>query len=717
MTNGTLALPFPQSDQLFRTRWFSTYGCVVVYDDHTEVFLGGSLVGVYDNGDRASQDILLICLSREPTARVGKLAKAFDISPETLRQVRRRYEADGFEAVIARPRPGAKRKMTPKLRERIEKMFDDGLTIKAARHNVCRGNKKISCALVGQVHFEWMQRRRPTQADDDAQAADGESNAAADSAGGQQDTPPEEAPSSKIVATSVRKASEVQHAGVWLLFGVLASWGIYERAVQAVSPAGRLASSALRIALDALIAALAIGQRCVEGVRRVATPTAGLLLRTRRCPSAPWVRSTLGRAASDGGALRFHVDVASHFIFEAMERTSAQRPVVFYIDNHMRPYTGKRTIRKGWRMQDRRARPGVSDYYIHDEDGRPLMRIDVPEHAHLTHWLPELGAGLRDALGPDERILLAFDRGGSFPEHLAQLRDLDFELVTYERRPYRHLRIGAFDKEFFDGDEQILVCDARANLGKGRGRLRRVALLMSAGEQVNLLAVSSLDAESLYGVARGRWCQENGFKHGNERWGINQLDGRTTELVAPEMVIPNPARRRLDRAIRIARQHEGKLRCELARLGRNAPKRESVKSKLREAVQWREALESQRPCTPMKAPLEETELAGKLVQHRGEYKMWIDTLRIACANAESELAARLGPLLPHPGEAKKVLANLFAAPGDVSLSRTRITLTLRPAGTAREHDGIRELLRQCSAMNLSLPGDARRRSLVFRLPD
>jgi hypothetical protein len=28
---------------------------------------------------------------------------------------------------------------------------------------------------------------------------------------------------------------------------------------------------------------------------------------------------------------------------------------------------------------------------------------------------------------------------------------------------------------------------------------------------------------------RGRWRQENGFKHGVERWGINQLDRRSTE--------------------------------------------------------------------------------------------------------------------------------------------------------------------------------------------
>ena len=32
-------------------------------------------------------------------------------------------------------------------------------------------------------------------------------------------------------------------------------------------------------------------------------------------------------------------------------RTEDDVPAVFYVDNHMRPYTGKHTVRKGWRMQ------------------------------------------------------------------------------------------------------------------------------------------------------------------------------------------------------------------------------------------------------------------------------------------------------------------------------------------------------------------------------
>ena len=75
---------------------------------------------------------------------------------------------------------------------------------------------------------------------------------------------------------------------------------------------------------------------------------------------------------------------------------------------------------------------------------------------------------------------------------------------------------------------------------------------MPDGHQVNLLAVSQESKERLLEVMLGRWVQENAFKHGNERWGINQLDRRKVQPYAPETIIPNPARRRLDHALRLS---------------------------------------------------------------------------------------------------------------------------------------------------------------------
>lgn len=710
-------------------RWFAKNGCVVVDDDCCRVFLGGILIGQYDHDDRTTRNVVLICIAEDTRIRRGKLAEAFGVSTELLRQLCLQHREEGLVAIVNRRRPGAERKMTDALRSKVEAMFDQGMTIAATQAVLRRGRKKVSMSVVGEVHRDWKLRtgRALQTSDGDGRAEKtalqdeldfSKSEEAAALPGEDigsslttEDKPAQPA-SRALRPVALKTTRHVQHIGVWLLFALLERWGIYDSVLQVAQ--GGQKRSALRIALEALIAALAIGQRCVEGVRRLATPSAGTLLRTTRCPSAPWVREVFGRMVKQDDASRIHMDLALRFIAEAQACTDSDRPTVFFVDNHLRPYTGKHTIRKGWRMQDKRACPGVTDYYVHDEAGNPVLRIDVPEHGHLTHWLPPLADMLCDALGPDERVLVAFDRGGSFPEHLAQLRDMKIEFVTYERKPYRQYPRSHFDREFKDGQKRIRVHDTRTNLGKGRGRVRRIALLMEDGRQVNLLAVSTLEAEELYRVARGRWRQENGFKHSNERWGQNQLDERSTEPVSPDMIIPNLARTRLDRAIRLARAREGKLRCDLAQPGLKAPKRKKIETELAEVVQHCADLESARPWIPKHAPLKETPLADKLVRHPGEYKLFIDSVRIACANVEAEFASLVAPYLSRPSEAKKVVANLFSAAGDVNVGKNGVSVVLKPAGTSGEKKAMKGLLDEVNRMNLTLPGDQKHRPLLFR---
>jgi hypothetical protein len=244
--------------------------------------------------------------------------------------------------------------------------------------------------------------------------------------------------------------------------------------------------------------------------------------------------------------------------------------------------------------------------------------------------------------------------------------------------------------------------------------VRRIALLAPDGRQVNLLASSRETASRLVEVMSGRWVQENAFKHGTERWGVNQLDRRKVEPYPPDTVIPNPARRRLDRALRLSRTVEGEARRELARLPERSPARLRWEQMLSQSLVEQDRLEALRPSTPTHAPLAETELAGELVYHAGDYKTVLDTLRIACANAETELAATLAPHLRKPREAKKALANLFAAPGRVRLAAGEIRVTLVPVGRDDELQAFPVLCAALNRWNLVLPGDSRRRPLRFR---
>ena len=136
----------------------------------------------------------------------------------------------------------------------------------------------------------------------------------------------------------------------------------------------------------------------------------------------------------------------------------------------------------------------------------------------------------------------------------------------------------------------------------------------------------------------GRWVQENGFKHGKERWGLNQLDRRKVLDYAPDTI---------------------------------------------------------------------------MVYHDTHYKTFVDTVRIACANVESDLASELAPHLNKKAEAKMALQNLFSSPGDIRVNGKSITIAIDPIGRKDEIEAFDKLLRTVNRWKLTLPGDSEKRHLRF----
>ena len=775
-TRSKKSLPFPSFDTSRRSneRWFSKNGFVLRSGGKVEVIVGGSLVASFPMEDTGSRNLALVLLSQDRTLVLENLAQAFGISSETLRLIRRQHEAEGLEAVFARSVGGSSSKVSPAARRRIEALFERGLSITAVHAKVGR-RFGLSRATIGNVRKQWKQSspQQPMQQADlplevEASGPGGQPSSegaeASISSGslpgavaalpkpeaepavvkGARAAPRESSPRYPSVAVApagspeepegvnatissqeLQNASGVQHLGSLLLVAMVASLGVYDRAEEVLSEAGRktkgLGRGLLRLALDSTVIALAIGEKCVEGVRRLATSTAPKLLRADSAPSATWVRRILGRFCQAGAARALHYRFGGDLIRQARESCSANLPTVFYADNHHRPYTGKLKVPKGWRMQDRRARPGASDYYLHDERGAPLVRFTVALHGSLARMLAPIAAVLRTALGPEERFLIAFDRGGSFPAPMYALKRGGAEFVGYERAPYQKpskKRVRVNGEKLVINEETYFVLASRKNLGQGRGRVRRLMVLTPENQLVSILAQSEQSAEFLVRVMFRRWRQENGFKHGVARWGFNQLDGRTTKPFAPETIIVNPERRRLDRDLKILRVQEGKLRRSLARLGSgNQAERKSreLNEELETILEHQRDLEALRPSLPKKIALSKSELDGTLMHHEQSYKTLVDTLRIACANSEAELAALLAPWLKRPREAKRALQNLFKASGSIRVSRRSVSIELDPAGTHNEKLAFARMLQAINDRQLVLPGDPLRRRLRIRV--
>jgi hypothetical protein len=734
------------------THYFSVSGYVIERSERREVFVGGSLIGWFVRGDVGVRNILIIAASRAIGVDRGKLANAFGVSLSTVASIRRRFKKRGLNAIIEKKQGGREQKLTKKLQARLDKLFDEGLMIDDAHERIRRC---VSRTLVGRAHKCWVDSRSQQQSEvrTEPEAAQNAPAAATGIVVARERRAPIRAAITvgpvddgkgyeqghgdgaadtlwQLTPLVIESEQPVQHLGCWVMLAMLQALGIYAYAELlrkqaeielAAEGKGFMKAETLRAAIDAVAISLTLGQMTVEGVRRIATSSARLLLRLRGkgSMSASWARRILGRFAARSAGI-FRMALATNLVQQSEHHASEAKRVVFYVDNHARPYTGKHTIRKSWQMQAKRALPGNADFWVHDEDGRPVLRVDSPEHESLTQVLRPIGRLIRTALKDEKNVIvvLVFDRAGAYPQEMGELRDEEFEFATYERKPHGKLSSNAFQHRIeLRGASYGLAEVGQKNLGKGRGRVRRVVLQTPEGKQVNLLAVSEASAQDVVQFVTRRWaCQENQFKRGVERWGINQLDGRAVEPYPGDSIIPNPARARVERAMRLARAVEGDAMRRLQTLDVDDPKRGRVQKDLERARFQQKELQEVRPKVPTHAPVKDTELSGELMRHKQEYKHTVDAIRIALANADAELAARLAPLLPRPAEAKRTLANLLCAPGTVTADLDTIKITLSPAGTSIEHRAFQQFLAQLNELPLSLPGDLGQRRLLFQLP-
>ena len=709
-------------------------------DGRRDVYFGMSLIGQFEAGDVAMRNLLLVTAANDETVVLEDLARAFGVVSETVRLVRKAFKAGGLEAVVMR-KPGNRGawKVTPSLKARVVGYFGEGLSQKEVWTKLKGGKGALSKGTLNKLHKEWKatqsvvaeakaaeappqeelsfgpERPQPVIAPEPVIALEPPPASGAIEVKKQESDYAVRAPEGGIDGRALPASGpvsqrQVQFLGSWLLVALTARLGLHA-AVVATEGAKRGAEKATRLAVDAVTVALGIGEACVEGVRRLAHRSAAALLLSSRAPSPTWVREALGAAAAKGRGFFIRAKLSGALIRGAAART--EELAVFYVDNHMRPYSGFRRLLYGWRMQAKRPLPGTTDCHVHDADGRPLYRVATMAHDSLGKLLLPVAALLRLALGEDQRILLAFDRAASYAEVMAELRDAVFEFVAYEKKPYRLLPKRLFRKKLSLDGQRLCWYERGANLGEGRGRVRRICVRLPDGHQLNLLAHSTAPAPALITIMAGRWNQENAFKHGVERWGLNQLDGRTFTPFDADAIITNPARRRLDASLTVLREAEGQLHRNLLRASR-PELRAKLDQELAHNLQNQRLLEEQRPGLPTHCTVKEAGLHGKLMCHEDEYKAVIDTIRTACVNAEANLASELAIFMARPREAKRLLQNFFSAPGDLRIAANYIEVVLDAAATPEERSALDGLCATVNAWKLTHPGDPAARPLRFR---
>ena len=231
-------------------------------------------------------------------------------------------------------------------------------------------------------------------------------------------------------AAPVASAAQVQHVGTWLaaVRGPCAGalWGSLAPGPTGLPDAGAAGRP------DAFGDGRGAGAALRRGRAAAMPPSAPLLLRTPQAP-ASWVRWRLSQFAQQqrGRPGSWPWLGATSDEQGRRPRTAGACGVL-----HRQPPAALPRQTHGARAGACRTSARCRAAAITTSTTRRAAPVAHQRARALapTDWLLPLARRLREALGPDQPLLLCFDRAGAPPEQMAALRTEGVEFVTYERK-------------------------------------------------------------------------------------------------------------------------------------------------------------------------------------------------------------------------------------------------------------------------------------------
>lgn len=214
---------------------------------------------------------------------------------------------------------------------------------------------------------------------------------------------------------------------------------------------------------------------------------------------------------------------------------------IYSVDDHFVAYSGARPLAKGSDTKRRHAQRGRDDTHICDERGRAVV-FASSEPSGLSATMPSVLAQVREVLGPDQHILLGFDRGGSYPKALNACREANMDWITYRRGTLAP--VAAPVKRSWatrDGHRVVLHLAEKITI-TGYGQARQLTLY-ERGTAVLQVLTSDTEAKGAALVLwlRGRWSIENFFKYASEHNGIDSISSYLVPMQRQRHVVEGPS--------------------------------------------------------------------------------------------------------------------------------------------------------------------------------
>jgi len=339
----------------------------------------------------------------------------------------------------------------------------------------------------------------------------------------------------------------------------------------------------------------------------------------------------------------------------------------------------------------------------------------------MTKMLPIILKEARAILGPRRRLTIIFDRGGWSPKLFVKFIADGFDIITYRKGRVRHMS----EKRFvvrtatLDGcSVEYLLNDQPIRLLKGKLRLRQVTRLTDTGHQTPILT-SRWDIRDIVVAYRmfERWRQENFFKYLRQEYEIDALVDYQVEPDDPARSVPNPAWKKVDREVKLARIALAKLEKTFgtAAIDNSENRRKTMRGfkiaygKLGKQIRTARSrvlkLQAQRAALKKRVPITEAVKGQEVIKLATERKHLTNILKMVAYQIESDL---LNLLRPHyarmEDEGRTLIQTVLQSRASIEPTDDELHVTLSPLSSPHRSKAVAALCEVLNKNHIRFPG-------------
>lgn len=724
--------------------------CIVKeVDGEYQVWVNWRLVMSFRKEDEAFRRTAAATLARNGVASKTDIGQALDYHRNYVAELENRLEEDGLAGMVEMKRgPKGPHKVHPQMRRRARDLRRQGMGLQAiARqlqeefgisisHTSVRGmvldvtedeSEEIQGSLdhlesmalplfaeleappKGETTVETATQEESSEetgfAPDDGEAAPATEVAADVGRGDAAAAPMEEETQVgeiQMLPIPVEQEGRVfSYAGAFLFYPPLAAMGLVE-AFQKVyqSVVGRWCG--LREVVLSLFFLWVMGFQSLEAFKGAVRRDVGALIGIRSAPTVKTLRRKLGELAHQGCGHRLVQELARRYV----DRDIVQMGVL-YVDGHMKPYYGRRSVGEVWSPQRRMPVPGLQQYFVNDIQGRPLFFLTAQPHRSLIQMLPKLVEEMRAIIG-DKPFTMVFDRGGYSPRLFRALQEKGVHIITYRRKPFPPYPEEDFRPvvcEFQGEQREWQLYEGTVHL-KEAGPLRNIAILRRRGGQTHILTTDwETDAARIASLMINRWGQENFFKYMLQHYALDSLMGYGVDDMEEGVLVPNPKRKELEKEIQQIKARMRNIKEQMGTLAAERANRKGLQPLRQEYRQLGETLAArkrERAGVPQQIPVGLNDSQRERLNL--EKKTLADTTKVAAYNAEEWLLERLDRHYDDPRDIREVLRSLIRLKGRISLQGTILVVDLSPPETPKYRRALEGLCGELNQLHAPFPG-------------